>query len=436
MRYEQMKSIVLTLLVVISIVITFNLWTYQPDYEPIEKNDTYDIAISDKKEIKDLILPYKVLYHQADQTYGTNSDIETNRIMKELATWNLSPLTELTDSLTPADFMKLVHGQNNVEIIFPDIVPFSIMRNVLKFEEKALPANEFNRIIISMKEDNNAESGTIYFVNYDQTDKTVYQATVSTQYLSDFYNDFFLKARKYPSYFRYDLTDSRAIFLPEETTELYSYKYYIDLIDIGNFRNALFSNPSVVRGDMTEYTDGTSIMKIHSESKTLSYINPSEEAIGLGDPAKLFQRSVDYVNEHGGWTDKYRYFSMSSLEQKIVYRLFLQGYPVFNDNNMAEISQIWGNEKVHQYQRPYFSVFLGLPSEPEEIQLTSGYTALDFLLADEFINKEYVEDIAIGYKLSRDPQFNDQKVIIFEPAWYYKYSGLWIRLPLERLGGR
>ena len=40
MRYEKIKSIILTLLVLVSILLTWNLWTYQPNYDTMENSNT------------------------------------------------------------------------------------------------------------------------------------------------------------------------------------------------------------------------------------------------------------------------------------------------------------------------------------------------------------------------------------------------------------
>lgn len=52
MRYENIKSIILTILVVTSVLLTWNLWTYQPTFERIEKeaNTIQEVTIAEKKK--------------------------------------------------------------------------------------------------------------------------------------------------------------------------------------------------------------------------------------------------------------------------------------------------------------------------------------------------------------------------------------------------
>lgn len=50
MKYiEPVKSVVLFLLVVLSVVLTFIIWTYTPDYKFIEKTEGKEILIGPHK---------------------------------------------------------------------------------------------------------------------------------------------------------------------------------------------------------------------------------------------------------------------------------------------------------------------------------------------------------------------------------------------------
>jgi regulatory protein YycH of two-component signal transduction system YycFG len=57
------------------------------------------------------------------------------------------------------------------------------------------------------------------------------------------------------------------------------------------------------------------------------------------------------------------------------------------------------------------------------------------LAKDDTINLEYVEDVIVGYKMTRDSNESNRKFLVFEPSWYYKYDGNWLRLPLEEQEG-
>ena len=66
-------------------------------------------------------------------------------------------------------------------------------------------------------------------------------------------------------------------------------------------------------------------------------------------------------------------------EQRVVFRLFVNGLPVFNEVGMAEIEQVWGNGEIYQYQRPYFYLDFPYPEEEPDKLLPSGEEAVTAL---------------------------------------------------------
>jgi regulatory protein YycH of two-component signal transduction system YycFG len=62
MRYETIKTAILSILVLLSILLTWNLWTYQPNYATMEKNNTVaEVTMSEKQEVKKIVRPDMVL---------------------------------------------------------------------------------------------------------------------------------------------------------------------------------------------------------------------------------------------------------------------------------------------------------------------------------------------------------------------------------------
>ncbi len=36
----------------------------------------------------------------------------------------------------------------------------------------------------------------------------------------------------------------------------------------------------------------------------------------------ILQRSINFVNEHGGWTDNYHYFGLDNDQKTVLFRLY------------------------------------------------------------------------------------------------------------------
>ncbi|EDW5948349.1 hypothetical protein AAP92_004683, partial [Salmonella enterica subsp. enterica serovar Enteritidis] len=90
MKYiEPVKSVVLFLLVMLSVVLTFLNWTYTPDYKVIEKTEEKEIQIGPQKKMEDVIRPYKAIYRFDKEFTGTVSNAAMEDIMKSFVGWNI-----------------------------------------------------------------------------------------------------------------------------------------------------------------------------------------------------------------------------------------------------------------------------------------------------------------------------------------------------------
>jgi regulatory protein YycH of two-component signal transduction system YycFG len=436
MTYENIKSAILTFLVIGSAFLTWNLWTYQPDYETMENaNYVQEVSIGEKKEIRAVIKPERVLFHFQNSHYGTESSIDLDKIVREMSQWNIYDVKNYTNKVE--DFQKLVHGDGNAEILFPEEVPLDIYKNVLTFEDRSVPNIKFDRIVINMK-NLQKETSTIYFVSYEK--KEVYISYVSSTEINNFNREFFKFAYKYPSYFSYEPNENRVVFLPEAETEMVRYKYYLDFLDSNKFKEALFNDPSVVQKTIIpegeEYTDGSSKMNIYDKENLLFYVNPIDENDFEGSSVEILQRGIDFINEHGGWTDQYRFVGLDEWNQQLTFRLYnTDGYPIFNENGMSEIIEVWGKSELTKYLRPNFSLGLPLTTEMSEVLTPSGWQILDFLEKQKDFHLELLEDFTLGYHMEKDPK--EPKLIVLEPAWFYRYNGVWRQVRLDNVrGGR
>ncbi|MGG1398915.1 two-component system activity regulator YycH [Bacillus salipaludis] len=434
MRYENIKSVILSLLVLISIVLTWNLWTYQPNYETMKNANTVEeVSLSEKQEVQKILRPDQILYHISGHHYGTSNTDELEEIMKQLGQWTFLDVENYTEKA--GNINNLVHGNGKAEIIFPGEIPIALYRSVLNFEGRKIPSFNFDRIVINV-ENSSKDFGTVYFVSSEH--QQVFISHISSALLKGFQKDFYKKAVNLPRYFAYKPTAKRTIFLPESETEMMEYRYLPITLDSNEFKEALFSDPSFVQKSMLphgeEYTNDSSKMNVYYDSNMLVYVNPTVESEYTSNSYDLVKKSIDFVNEHGGWTDPYRYVSKDDYEQSVVFRLYsMDGYPVHNDQGASEIKEVWGKNEIMKYIRPNISLDLPLRSETKKMILPSGREALKFLEDRKNFNPDLLKKIELGYRMERDS--NENKIILLEPAWFYQYDDTWVQITMEDQGG-
>ncbi|RFU68079.1 YycH family regulatory protein [Bacillus sp. V59.32b] len=429
MNFEVAKNIILTILVTASVLLTWNIWTYQPELNKIE-NDYID---SEVQEPSDLIKPGQMLFHQEGNHYLTHDQTEINRIQTELSKWTMYNFKDASN--LAKEFTSFVHAEGNAELIFPSTVPLDLYRSELNIDDQELPKVHFDRIVFNTE---NVESNEtkVYFINYKN--KKIFQAQVQTAQINNFNRSFASRAREYPEYISEAVSSSRMLFLPKNPIQLSPLNYLIDHLDITqDFRNELFNDPDKVKQENVsvgqEYTDGSSLLTVFKDSSVIEFVNPGQRSDMDGTTGSLIQNSMDFINSQAGWDDYYQYAEISEAERMVSFRLFIDGYPVFNEQGMSEIKHEWGNEEIYRYKRPYYTLRFPVPSDNQnKATLLSGQQVLELLTKSRDIEFADVEDVRIGYKLSNDPT---EPVIYLEPAWYYRYGGTWTVLPLIEPGG-
>jgi regulatory protein YycH of two-component signal transduction system YycFG len=433
MRYETIKSAVLSILVFLSILLTWNLWTYQPHYETMEKsNYVAEVTLSEKQEVQKIVQPDHILFHIKGEHYGTNNPGVLEKVIKELSKWTFTDVKDYTSKVP--NIKTLIRASGNAEIIFAGEVPIELYRSVLNIEARKIPTFTFNRIIINV-ENPEKENGIVYFVSTEN--QKVYSSHISLANVTQFNREFVKNADKYPRYFAFD-TNKQVIFLPDQEIKMTTYKYLPVTLNSEEFKDALFSDPSFVQKSFVkqgeEYTNGSSKMTVNNATNMLLYVNPTAEDNYIDSPYDLVKRSIDFVNEHGGWTDDFRFVSQNVYKSSVTFRMYsMNGYPIFNETGLAEIDEVWGQNEINKYVRPNISLDLPLTSEMQMVTIPSGHDALKILYSKKNFRPELLEDLVLGYRLERD--VDENKLILLEPAWFYRYDKTWGQITTDELGG-
>ncbi|MDZ5710622.1 YycH family regulatory protein [Jeotgalibacillus haloalkalitolerans] len=433
-RMELLKSILLSLLVVLSLVLTWNVWSYQPASEPYDESETTveNVSISEERTTRDLIQPSRFLVHGEVAVSGTSEENNINTLNALMQEWSIYNVQQ-NSTFDEEEFRNIVHGSNRIEILYPAEIPFSAYRDIVTFENNTLPEDSFDRVVIDVSGPEDTPF-TVYFVHYDN--RVVYEGRVDSTYFEDLNSVIVTNAAAiYTPLFAYE-TGERTIYLPVERREYSKYLYKMTTIDINLFRRALFQNPDAVElnqfgSSRDQYFDQSSnLMEVDRNNNTLSYVNPSAELSTVGRAGELFQKSRRFVNEHEGWVDTYYLYDLDAMDQEVTFRMHEQGLPVFNDNGVAEMYQEWGETRIHQYARSFLTKQFEIPSESDTVSLGSGYDAIEAIESIEDFDPERLQDVTVGYYMTKNDSDNTYTL---DPVWYYKYNDSWARVPV--LGG-
>ncbi|MCM3618212.1 two-component system activity regulator YycH [Sutcliffiella horikoshii] len=425
MSYETIKSLILTFLVLLSLVLTWNLWTYQPDYEYINSDRVIsDVEIREKREINQIVKPSHMLFHFEDEHHG---NVDTDRFLNEFKNWSLFDI-ERVDDIENGEFTSFMHGNRKMEVVFPDDIPLQTFRYLTSLDNE-IPDNIFiNRILIDFNVISEGSEQTIFLVNYEE--KEVYSARVSNLSFNQLERSFYQTAKTNPRYLSLKAENDRYVFFPaldRKEEQIRTYKYFTDQLNPEDFKDALFSDPSIVTKDMTldaeVYRDDSRLMRVTNHDYKLQYVNPGNTGQGNTLDFNVIEQGIEFVNNHSGWTGPVENFKLekwnrSTLEDTVSFRMFVGDHPVFNFNGNAitEIAQSWRTNELREYVRPTFEFGIIVPG-PTQKQLPSG-KEVTRQLEKMNVDLSAVTDIKIAYELKREQ--GHAGIITIDPIWVYQ----------------
>lgn len=433
MKYiEPVKSVVLFLLVVLSVVLTFMIWTYTPDYKFIEQTEGKEILIGPQKKPEGVIRPYKAIYRFDKEFTGTVSNGAMVDIMEAFHGWNILDLMPLDTNLKADTVNNMIRSNNCMTVFFPGEIPYSAFNTIFQFADKELPETTFNRMIIDWS---NYSSKYLQVFFISGNNELLMRSRVSLENANQFVRNIIEPAKTYNTFKEVERDGFTSLYIANDKIESAKYTYFTEEKP-ELFKNVVFTNlNNVVRTDESatteKYHDGMSRMVIDSKVKSLTYVYPAAESSIRIEPSKLFTDSFEFINEHGGFTDDYRLASTSTSNNQLDYQLYIHGLPIYSDQAINRITTVWGDNRMFRYKRPYFSFEKDIPSEKEMKELPSGSEIVEKVKKLNNIALSDIDDIVVGFYLTYD----QSTIVTLEPCWFVIRNGISTKLTPEILGG-
>ncbi|EAD6258686.1 two-component system activity regulator YycH, partial [Escherichia coli] len=144
MKKTGFRSFILTILVVLSIVLSYFIWKGQPDYEAINVKEVEKTTIDKTMTTSQVFKPYKLAVNANENNYQSLDADLLNELMAQGKAFSFSEVV-LASKKSSEDYEKLIHKNGTIEIIFPNNIPFSIFAQIFQVEGEGLESAFFNR---------------------------------------------------------------------------------------------------------------------------------------------------------------------------------------------------------------------------------------------------------------------------------------------------
>ncbi|WP_026702049.1 YycH family regulatory protein [Salibacterium aidingense] len=435
---ERIKSWTLTVLVGLSVFLTWQLWTFQPSLAPLnEASIATSEELGEELQLEEVVEPDQLILHDGDSHASLNAtDALFSRFYEDLLDSRFENIT-LNQEVNEDDIYE---GQRSAEIIYPTPVPDEIMEQMLRFEEDSpnLSMDSIDRIVL---QDQGGDTDTLIvkFISHEESFVLEGETNFS---LSAFREEYVLQMDDYTSVFPYQLNNnastSEVLYLPTEAVTYNTLSDTSTEIDYNKFLNLLFSDSDYVEqyrqdNQNASFTDGNQMMSIEENGSYLTYVNPVYSENTSSSQSHVIGAAFDFVNSRGGWTDDYRLYDWhrQTQEESATYRMMVAGLPVFTAGGpeISSINVTRSGGQVSEYSRPLFQLDDSPIDARGSMELASGEEVVEY--AEEQFDPSLIEDIKPGYQLEK----TDSLVFRFEPSWYVKQDGAWYPIDPEETPG-
>lgn len=455
MNWEGFKTLLLTILVLLSFLLTSNLWTYETQNHHGEQSNFVTSAITKdpqngKRALSEVIHPGKSVLHQGGKNYGLVSGTVLSKQFQAVIGAKYHDVMIYGEDVTSSKLANAIKepGSDSIEIIFPTKIPISLFGQLLEAPQNSKQGGFTNDIgfdrIFFYKADQKRTTKMLAFFKAGKD--PVGMAKVNNVSFADL-EHFFNKDHVF--------IKRKGIYFPAgepHLKELYYFSAY-SWIDVDRFKKALFDDPKyVVESQRNLFSSTSEVMQVKNHILQFSNTEPGTQQLNqnlslTGGPPNI-QISFNYIDSHSGWTDPYTLFAYKRPENKksdsqasVVYRLMAgkgeTKYPVFGKitgsyphyDDAGTILVMMGNGSVYKYMRTLMNLG-SFPDGSQPADLESGTALWNELSSSKNVQLYRVKDIRIGYKMKNGfPPKNG--TVVFVPKWYVLYQNQW--LPAEQI---
>lgn len=419
MRKEFIKSIVLTLLVVLSLFFTWAIWTIPSSYNQFHDSPYLESKkISEEtRDLHETIRPYEILFHKDGVHYGTTEMNDLRKVWDEICGWPLIEMRDISNQFQGKEFLNFINGENGkneIDLLFYNEVPMKTFLSIFNWKTDDLNFMMIDRIIIPSVI--GEEEQKIYFISSEQ--QKVVETVVKQKGANLYINNLFSKKNDFTKYSPFDINKDLKIFLPKSNVKMKEVHSSVEDINGEEFKQALFIDPKNVKRDKDTYTDGTRVLNIFPSEKSIKYDDRTIREPFQAEPDVIIQQSIDFLNAHGGWTNDYILFNSDENyeNQEVKLRLAHNSYPIFKSSDQyfgsTFIRQIWGKNEIAIYERPSYQLKDFWSGEDKV--LFSGREVVDFIKNHEKFDVMNIKNVFLAYELAKS---SNNDIVKLNPIW-------------------
>lgn len=419
-KRERFKSILLVCLVFSSLLLSYLIITYKPDYELFTRRTQQKVQEGDKNNLVGFLIPdvmVKTYPGMREEAIVPNS---ITKISSVEAVKDKKTLKELLVELSKGESAEVRVRNRNIEdittnntsekisIIYQEVLDSSLVKTLLFSEENSNVSLEFDTIVLLKDRPN-----MLYL--YKKDDKNYLQVTLK-EAVYDKINEKFNETKK--DYAKYSL-NNKFIYLKEADEEKVIDEYSAEEVNITRLAKDVFEKKDDVRvGTDNEITDGYAILK--SQNYRIVYTNPSNEGGKEVGTTVAINNTINFLEL--GYASDTNYQLTTSLDGITIFQETYKESIVFSKEGHADIVSEDNSNGIYRLTSPKKLTKTYLSSKEVNLfEVEKTEYVINYLYNNT--NLKNITDIVLGYEKTYNKENNS---FSYTPTWYVKYNNRYI----------
>ena len=415
-KREQFKSVLLVCLVFSSLLLSYLIITYKPDYELFTRRTQQKVQEGDKNNLVGFLIPdvmVKTYPGMREEAIVPNS---ITKISSVEAVKDKQTLKELLVELSKGESTEVRVRNRNIEdittnntsekisIIYQEVLDSSLVKTLFFSKENSNVSLEFDTIVLLKDRPN-----MLYL--YKKDDKNYLQVTLK-EAVYDKINEKFNETKK--DYAKYSL-NNKFIYLKEADEEKVIDEYSAEEVNITRLAKDVFEKKDDVRvGADNEITDGYAILK--SQNHRIVYTNPSNEGGKEVGTTVAINNTINFLEL--GYASDTNYQLTTSLDGITIFQETHKESIVFSKEGHADIVSEDNSNGIYRLTSPKKLTKTYLSSKEVSLfEVEKTEYVINYLYNNT--NLKNVTDIVLGYEKTYNKENNS---FSYTPAWYVKYN--------------
>lgn len=429
-RFRQiMLQVSVVVAVAISLVLSWLIWTNNARYQQqgTQSSDVQPVShrtLSAPKSMNEIFSPTTLVHTthgQQNLVYSYKYDT-INDIFYRFRRAKVSRLKTVSIGNGPK-YQKMLHANNTLQMIYPTPITIDTLSQVIKQKNLNLSKDHyFNRIVIADSKKHSKHE--VYFLN--DSNNAIYKAQGSGL---DY--DRIDKSIKNNDTIPVDLQilqNNRVMLFYQKPLHMKVFSYLISSQEnnsyISNLLNSSQGSNITVRdsGDEKIYHNGIYRMLIFNQKNDqVTYKDYSKTTVPH-KPADALNNAYQDVSQIGNPLTGLRLFYYNGKKNDIVFRNYVEGFPIFRDNTQA-VTKISYSKKGETMEFSKRSLQVPVPNENKNVELPATNDLVEQLKAAGYKAND-IQNITVGYEWIDDNQDN-KDIVDLKPTYLVKLNGHW-----------